>query len=566
MKSNGSFDNRIKLLPLLIIIIVSFLLGAAFSWYKVSYSFSGNASDQNIMSDDFVSDNVDFNPETGYYVPTGNDAWVMYMGYNAEYKGVLVEISDPVANPVVVTLYWTKAQDEVLSESHTFVSQFDEGQRTAYLELPEYAVNFVRIDIDKECRINGIYLCTDSPSVSFTFNGEFWLSTLIRFAIILIILILAYKSHVERSAKYGHPIKGMFVNIDDGKNRHKYEYDYLRTLAALCVIAEHSVCEAYTPNVSLGDPGYGTLRFILALSICCNVLYIMLSGALLLVPREESFRDFYVKRLGKVLIPTVSYFLLYIFQGYQNEVFADGIGPGIKEILKGLATGRSDYMPHMWLLYVILGLYILAPVFRIVISKISEGALLGFVVAGFIFNCLSTYLPIAGINFGIETPIASWLGVFLLGYYMTTEHAKKYYFIFMAGGIIGFVVAFLMTYFRPDLLYYTSNWTPNMWLIGAGLFAFVLKFKKVFGKPSVIIASLAKYNFSIMLIHVLLLLKIVLPYGWSFEADFGHLTICVIGIIIVCFIMSYVVAFIFDNTVITAVNYVYNKLTVKKNN
>lgn len=560
-KANTSKDNSINIKAFVIIIILSVILSVALSWYKVSYSYTANTEEMNIMQDEFISDNVEFNPVTGNYVPTNNDSWILFKGYNDEFDGVLIEIDEAVANALPVTLYWTMADSDILSESHTKNSQFDAGQKTSYLKLPSYAVNFVRLDIDKECVIKGIYLCRETPKIDYVFGSEFVIAVLIRFAIIFVLLIFACKSHMERISKHGHPIKGLFIN--ENLADHKYEYDYLRTLAALCVIAEHSVCEAYTPNVSLGDPGYGTLRFILALSICCNVLYVMLSGALILVPREESFKTFYIKRLGKVLIPLVSYFLLYIIQGYHNEVFADGIGSGIKEIFTGLLTGRSDYMPHMWLVYVILGLYILAPLFRIMIAKISEGTLLGIIIAGFIFNCLTTYLPIAGINFGIETPIAGWLGVFLLGYYMTTEHAKKYYWVFIAGGLVGFTTAFLMTYYRPDLLYHTSNWTPNMWLVGAGLFAVVLKCKKVFGRPSVVIASISKYNFSIMLIHVLLLLKFVLPYGWSFEADHGHLTLCVIGMILACFVLSYVVAFIFDNTVITAINYIYNKITKK---
>ncbi|MCQ2497444.1 MAG: acyltransferase [Lachnospiraceae bacterium] len=559
--ANTTGNNSIKIGAFSIIVLLSVILSVALSWYKVSYSFSVSTEEKNIMQDEFISDNVEFNSSTGEYIPVNNDPWILFQGYNDEFDGVLVEIEEPVINASPVTLYWTAANSDILSESHTKNSQFDEGQKTCYLKLPSYAVNYVRLDIDRECVIKGIYLCHESPEITYGFGSEFVISVLIRFAIILILLIFAYKSHAERSKKFGHPVKGLFLNENSAD--HKYEYDYLRTLAALCVIAEHSVCEAYTPNVSLGDPGYGTLRFILALSICCNVLYVMLSGALILVPREESFKTFYIKRLGKVLIPLVSYFLLYIIQGYHNEVFADGIGPGMKEIFKGLLTGRSDYMPHMWLVYVILGLYILAPLFRIVIAKISEGTLLGIIVAGFIFNCLTTYLPIADINFGIDTPIAGWLGVFLLGYYMTTEHAKKYYWIFIAGGLVGIVTAFLMVYYRPELLYHTSNWTPNMWLVGAGLFAVVLKCKKIFSRPSVIIASISKYNFSIMLIHVLLLLKFVLPYGWSFEADHGHLTLCVIGMILACFIFSYVVAFVFDNTVITAINYIYNKITKK---
>ena len=85
------------------------------------------------------------------------------------------------------------------------------------------------------------------------------------------------------------------------------------------------------------------------------------------------------------------------------------------------------------------------------------------------------YLPLAGLSFGIETPVASWIGLFLLGYYVNTEHSKKYYTAFMILGVIGFVLSFLMIYHDPDILYYTCNQAPNMWLVGCGVFAFFNK-------------------------------------------------------------------------------------------
>ncbi len=551
--------NRIRILPIVVIAVISLGLAVLFSWNRVSQDYSLQGEYRDITADEFTAGNVEFDTLTGKYTPTADDAWIMYQGYNDSFSGVMVKLKESVMNPTVVTVYYSKANDEILSESHTVIASIDAGHSSCFLSLPNYPVNIVRIDLDLDCTIDTIALCRTMPAVCNYYETDFGIAVAVRAVILFAILFLAYCSHRDRIRKYGYPIKGLFVNPGALGSEHKYEYDYLRTLAALCVIAEHSVCEAYTPNVSLGDPGYSTLRVILALSLCCNVLYVMLSGALLLAPREESLKDFYIKRMGKVLIPTVSYFLLYALMGYEKEAFANGIGDGVRSILKGLATGRSEYMPHMWLVYVIIGLYIFAPFLRIVVAKISEGQLFGLIVAGFIFNCLTTYFPIFGITFGIETPIAGWIGVFLLGYYMTTEHSKKRFGLFVILGIIGLVVTFLMIYFRYDLLYYTSNWTPNMWLIGAGVFAVFTRFKKIFGRKNIIIASISKYNFSIMLIHVLLLLKVVLPFGWSFEADHGHLTLCIVGMILGCFVLSYIVAFVYDNTAIAAANYLYDK-------
>ena len=49
------------------------------------------------------------------------------------------------------------------------------------------------------------------------------------------------------------------------------------------------------------------------LGLSCNLLFMMLSGALLLGGREESVLQFYSRRFVRVLIPCFAYYLLYFF-------------------------------------------------------------------------------------------------------------------------------------------------------------------------------------------------------------------------------------------------------------
>lgn len=560
-----TIKNRgIKIWILAVIAVLSALLAFALNFDRVKTNYEWKSESTDIMGRDFISDHVEFDRESGSYRPLEDDAWIAYPNVNDQFTGVIIKLKDSVSTDTPVMIYWSREGEDVLSESYTDRSKFDEGERTAYLSLPDYSVCTIRVDLDEAADIESISVSSGNVSRSYRFDSAFVVMFCIKFILIMTVLVLAYLSHRERVQKNGHPIKGLFMNDVQVSGKHLYEYDYIRTLAAILVITEHTVCEAYAPNLVLGDPGYITIKVFLSLALVCNVLYVMLSGALILVPKEESFKDFYIKRLGKVLIPVLAYYLLYVLQAYHTDVFAEGIGSGILTIVKDLLTGRSAYMPHMWLVYAILGLYILAPLIRLAVSKISERVLFGLVIAGFVFNCLSTYLPIAGITFGIETPIAGWLGVFLLGYYLTTEHAKKRWKLFILCGIVGLGITFYMVAFRPELLYYSSNWTPNMWLVGAGVFAFFTHFKGIFAKPNAVIASLAKYNFSIMLIHVMLLIKYVLPMGWNYITTNGHLKLGIVAMILGCFILSYVVAFVFDNTAVAAANYVYSKVTQKR--
>lgn len=555
-----------KMLIVIILLLMALVLAAACSSYRLSHSYElKNTEDAssmvNLVTMEGIYENVDYDAQSGSYIPLNDDPWMLFNGLNQSFKGILIELKEAVSTDIEVKVYWTKEGEDALSESRTVKGKVDRGQNNTYLRLPSYSVNMVRVDIDGECRLDALKLTKSGVSKKTYFGSDFVIATLIRGILIFIVLYLAYLAHIERIRNGSRPVLGLFV--DARKEGRRYELDYIRTLAAILVIMMHSVIENYAPSVSIGEPGYRILKMVLAVSLVCNVLYIMLSGALLLKPGNESIGEFYKKRLGKVLIPTVSYYLLYMLQGFHADVFKDGILSGILMIGKGLLTSRPDYMLHMWFIYAILSLYILAPFLRIVISHISERQLFGLILAGFIFDVFASYLPMFGMNFGIDTPIASWMGVFLLGYYMTTEDAKKKYKFFMVLGALGLITTCLLVYYLPQYLYYESNWTPMMWLEGAGVFAFFLYFRKIFGKYNIVIASISKYNFSIMLVHVLLLMKFILPIGWQLEGDYGHLRFFIIGIILVSFVCSYLVSVFYDNTAIIAANYVYGKIMKK---
>ena len=510
-----------------------------------------------------IVNDVSFDPSTGVYdAVEDGDAYILYEGIGQSCKGVYLKLDAPAPNDMEFKIYWTAAGDGNLSEQLSESTTIKAGRDTAFIGLSSYELGLLRVDISDDCVINTLVLTSSKPSVRYSLSQGNISMFAIRLVLIFGVLFLAMLSFEEDAKKGPLSLKTVFIGKDGGAG-HRYELDRVRTLAAIMVIMMHSICDIFIPHVEKGQPGYAVFRFVLAASLGCNALYVMLSGCLILRPSEESLKDFYIKRAGRVVIPTLCYYFLYMLLGYPREMFGNGVLEGLKNCGKELLSGRSAYMPHMWLVYTILGLYILAPFLRILLKLITEGQLFGLLIAGFVINMLIMYLPLAGLNFGIETPIASWIGLFLLGYYMNTEHSRKYYTAFMILGVIGFILSFVMIYHDPDILYYTSNQAPNMWLVGCGVFAFFNRFKNVFGKKNAVIETLSKYNFSIMLVHILLLMKVVLPIGWRMEYEYGHLTLFIVLIIAVCLILSYVCALIYDNTAVKAAMFVYDKITGK---
>lgn len=547
-------NKKLKWYHILIILVLAVAGAAVLSISKLDYTYhlrdeSGDNYELRYESYILDDEQTQFDYDSGEYIPLNIDPWIMYEGINGEYDGVLIRIAVAPPDNMRNQIYWTCDENEEMSEDYVTDFTINQGTKIAYVDLPKYAIKDIRFDFSEICKIESILLVKDGVYKTYSISKAFVKAWVIRAAILLIILLLAAFAHIERVGRQGRPIAGLFADAPNEGRR--YELDYIRAIAAFLVIMMHS----------RGSGESTALSIILAISLVCNCLYTMLSGALLLGPRDESIGDFYRKRLPRVLIPAISYYLLYAIQGYSQEIFVDGIVPGLKNIGLGLITGRPAMMPHMWFIYVILGLYVLAPFLRIMVQQLSTAQLFGLIVAGFVFDCLATGFIIKGIEIGIDTPVASWMGIFLLGYYMTTEHAAKRYPLFMALGALGLAATCICVLKFPQFLYYESNWTPFMWLEGAGIFAVFIYFKKVFGRRNVLVASIAKYNFSIMLVHVLLLVKIINPFAWRIINEYGHMHLVIIVVMFACLALSWLASVVFDNTVIAAVNYVYAKVS-----
>jgi len=162
--------------------------------------------------------------------------------------------------------------------------------------------------------------------------------------------------------------------------------DNARILAIFAVIFVH---------VSVGvpwhsEPGsllwfYGTGCDVLVR--WCVPVFVMVSGALLLAPHEtETLGDFFKKRMGRVLVPILFWSLLYIVWGYFHENVQ--VPFTFSYVVGKLASGKPYY--HMWFIYMLLGLYLFTPVFRVIVAHMKTRDLVVFVAAAFAIDAVQS--------------------------------------------------------------------------------------------------------------------------------------------------------------------------------
>lgn len=369
--------------------------------------------------------------------------------------------------------------------------------------------------------------------------------------IILLFLIIfgSVAVHLHYGQQKSNYIKNNVLTFKANMNR-SYKYDYLRILAASFVIITHIVQNDVSKGYIIGENQLFISKIIYTLTLSCNLIYVMLSGALLLPYKEESLFDFYTKRVSKVGIPLVIYYVFYLWQNLQLTNITPSL---LKNICYNLITGKTPESPHYWLIYTILSIYIVIPFFRYMFKNLSYKMLTALCIIILLFMTLNTF---SGIGLAIGTFISSWIGVAVIGYWVTRQETRKYDIILILVGIITVIVAIYIIKTQSNFLSLICNCSPVMTLISAGIFALVFKFGKLFDKGNWVIRILSKYSYSIILIHWWSLHWIaVKELGIRIDMYGGiGIIICYLAVLVVSLLMG----FLIDNLVVVLVDYTFN--------
>jgi surface polysaccharide O-acyltransferase-like enzyme len=252
-----------------------------------------------------------------------------------------------------------------------------------------------------------------------------------------------------------------------------YSMDGLRTLATLLVILLH-VSSTYvirTAESQVYDRSFWIANVLDSLSRICVPLFVMISGRYLLGRNEPTIAS-YKKRASRIILPIVAWTLIYISYraalGYltQKEL---GLGP----ILKDAILGIPFY--HMWFLFMIIGLYAIAPLLNRLIQNASRNNLWIVTVIFLTFGFLNiAYDSIFGNRPIFILWFLNYLGYFLLGFLMK-DAVKRISPLVL---LLVFVISSLVT---AVLSYFTAKFYHNFFFYS-------------FLSPLVILASLSIYQ------------------------------------------------------------------------
>ena len=295
--------------------------------------------------------------------------------------------------------------------------------------------------------------------------------------------------------------------------KHIFYFDALRALAIISVILVH-VFDGGTRHLIVADYGaipslnWFVCSFIINFFRIGVPLFLMLSGALSL-GRDWTIKSFLSKRLPRIIYPFLFWlFFLSICLVFINSFIHPLKISGFFSLITVGALGKNNYFYQDWFFWMILGTYLIMPVFNKWIQHSDMNEL-----EYFLFFWLITCI----FDFTLKMPFpiklsyfTSPIGLVVLGYYLRyTEREllnKKYFAILLILFSIGSMMVCSYLFSSTTLIYRFDRYAIFMALNAAGVF---LLFKNFNFNPKGIIrdfiTKVAQYSYGIYLVHVAVL-------------------------------------------------------------
>ena len=351
----------------------------------------------------------------------------------------------------------------------------------------------------------------------------------------------------------------MGQNVKAHFNERILYIDFLRVLAVFAVMMIH-VCSYGFFNYNVYSSEWQTVNFYNSLSRWAVPVFVMISGVFFLNPqREITIKKLYRKNIFRIVVALFFWGVLYQSFNVVKRIVLENCDAfsAVIDALKELVLGPAWF--HLWFLYMIVGLYMFVPLFRIFTQNAKEEHFRYLFILFFLFGSMYPFMQdmllcLDG-SLRLHFSLKEFLGYscyFVLGYYLSVCNlSKKIRSItyVMAGlsvvlQIIGATI--IGSNYGTDSKLLHSYFTPNVVCQAIAVFIFVKEICSKIAFPDRItslICLLGKYSFGMYLVHDFF-------NGLFYRVGFSATCFCPILAVplrtMVTFILSFFVVFVLD--------------------
>jgi len=299
--------------------------------------------------------------------------------------------------------------------------------------------------------------------------------------------------------------------------------DIGRILAIVLVVAQH-----LAGPLAQARGTTSTSVWLLGLAVQCVArfsvpLFIMISGALMLRPSDESVSEFYTRRFHRVAVPAVLWILIYyvLTYTYLGRTFRT------PEVVIGLLRGLP--YNHLYFIYAILGLYVLTPLLRAVIRSLTPSQFDWFVGLAVVGVSLDMTIRVAvGLPWthSALTWSIAFLGYYLLGYRLlgqrvSNREARLAVGLWLAGAAasLGLLVVISGTVVERFSALLANVFSPLVVLMAASAFLLLPRLESWvsthFRPLGRALPALASLTFGVYLLHEVFVAVLYKQYGMT---------------------------------------------------
>ncbi|OUM62441.1 hypothetical protein PIROE2DRAFT_11291 [Piromyces sp. E2] len=315
------------------------------------------------------------------------------------------------------------------------------------------------------------------------------------------------------------------------KTERIYWLDCLRVFASFLVVFIHCSNMVLKPDIDYKTHNGRVLIVYCALTRPCVPLFIMISGMLFLNPQKknitvESIFKKYIPRIFKCYVFWTLYYGIFdrYIVNYEQKKYEFGWELLIDTIKTCIISGSG----HLWYLNFTIGIYIVTPVYRIVVQDRKMGwymvalcSVISYLVPtvheffkialGIDLQVFRTYVK----NLVINTA-GHYLGYYLMGYmvgshvFVRKKHIFYSYIVGVTGCLLSVILRFISCYSFGENAHNMSRYYNFNVAMGAyGIFVFFKYSVNRFVKPFMrikffrkILSTLADCSLGVYLIHL----------------------------------------------------------------
>ena len=275
--------------------------------------------------------------------------------------------------------------------------------------------------------------------------------------------------------------------------QRNYNYDIMRVLACIMIICMH----APMPSVAANGIILSTISYFTAPGLC---LFFVISGSLLL-PIKTDTKTFLQKRLGKVIMPTLVFTILYISLNYFIN--------GKQDILRSVLSIPFSAQGHgvLWFMYTLIGLYLISPIISKWLDAATKKEVEFYLLLWVITLCypiLKLFVNINEGDTGVLYYFSGYIGYFVLGYYLRKYSDAITLKKLIIPDIIAITAPIVCKIMNIEVDFYSMFWYLSIFIALLCTTIYVLTNKVKIKNEKVIglFQLISNLSFGIYLIHI----------------------------------------------------------------